>query len=89
MELRVLEKRPEMLRMEVVGESHTLLNLLTEYAWEAKASQASYIIRHPYLSQPELIVKSKNPKKTVSDAAQIIIDRAKEFRHGFERALKR
>jgi len=89
MELKVIEKKPDKLSMEVVGETHTLLNVLTEYAWEAKASQASYIIDHPYLSQPELTVKSKNPKKTLSDAAQIIIDSSREFKVGFERALKK
>jgi len=89
MELKVIEKKPDKLSMEVVGETHTLLNVLTEYAWEAKASQASYIIDHPYLSQPELTVKSKNPKKTLSDAAQIIIDNTREFKVGFERALKK
>ena len=89
MELKVIEKKPDKLSMEVVGETHTLLNVLTEYAWEAKASQASYIIDHPYLSQPELIVRSKNPKKTLSDAAQILIDNSREFKIGFERALKK
>ena len=89
MELKVLEKKPNRLRVEVLGETHTLLNLVTEYAWLAKASQASYIIQHPYLSEPELIINSTDPKKTLSNAAQIIIDRAKEFKLGFERALKR
>jgi DNA-directed RNA polymerase subunit L len=89
MELKVIEKKPDKLRMELVGETHTLLNILTEYAWDAKASQASYIIDHPYLSQPELIVKSKNPKKTLSDAAQMIIDRSKDFKTVFGRAVKR
>ncbi len=88
MELKVLEKKPDKIRIEVIGESHTLLNVLTEYAWEAKASQASYVIDHPYLSNPELIIKSKNPKKTLNDAAQIVIDRSKEFRTGFGRAVK-
>jgi len=89
MELRVLQKKPDKLRIEVEGETHTLLNLLTEYAWEAKASQASYIVQHPYLSQPELIIKSKNPKKTASNAAQILIDRSLDFRTAFGRAIKR
>lgn len=89
MELKVLESRPDKMRMEVIGETHTLLNILTEYAWEAKAGQASYVMDHPYLSQPELIIKSANPKKTLSDAAQIVIDRSKEFRTAFERAAKK
>jgi DNA-directed RNA polymerase subunit L len=89
MELKVIERRPDRLGIRVSGETHTLLNILTEYAWEAKASQASYMIEHPYLSQPEIIVKSKNPKKTLSDAAQIIIDRSREFKSAFDRSLKK
>jgi DNA-directed RNA polymerase subunit L len=89
MELKVIEKKPDKIRMEVIGESHTLLNVLTEYAWEAKASQASYVIDHPYLSNPELMVKAKNPKKVLSDAAQIVIDRSKEFQTAFGRAVKK
>jgi DNA-directed RNA polymerase subunit L len=89
MELKVIETQPQRLRLRVSGETHTLLNILTEYAWEAKASQASYMIEHPYLSQPEIIVRSKNPKKTLSDAAQIIIDRSKEFKSAFVRSLRK
>jgi len=89
MEIKVIENGERKLKMELVGESHTFLNLITEYAWLAKASQASYMIKHPYLSQPLLSVMSPHPKKTLSDAAQIIIDRAEEFGKAFDRALKK
>ena len=89
MELKVLESKPGKLKLNVLGETHTLLNLITEYAWMAKASQASYIIEHPYLSDPTLIVKSANPKKTLKDAATIIIDKTEEFQRGFKRALRK
>lgn len=89
MELKVLESRPDKLKVEVGGETHTLLNILTEYAWDTGASQSSYIIEHPYLSQPELIIRSKNPKKTLTDAAQLVIDHSKDFKVSFERAVKK
>jgi len=89
MELKVIEKKPDKLSVEVVGETHTLLNVLTEYAWEAKASQASYTIKHPYLSQPQIHVKSKNPKKTLSDAAQMIMSHSKDFKTSFDRAVRK
>ena len=89
MELKVLDKKPNRLKLEVAGENHTLLNLVTEYAWLAKASHASYIIQHPYLSEPKLIVSSPDPKKTLNNAAQMIIDRTEEFQRGFKRALKK
>ncbi|MBN1896593.1 MAG: hypothetical protein JW789_02590 [Candidatus Aenigmarchaeota archaeon] len=89
MELKVLESKADKLNVEVMGETHTLLNIVSEYAWDTGASQSSYIIEHPYLSQPKLIVKAKNPKKTVSDAAQLVADRSKEFRVAFDRAAKK
>ena len=89
MELKVLEKKADKLKLQVTGETHTFLNLVSEYAWLAKAKQASYIVKHPYLSEPELIVKSSNPKKTLKDANQIIIDRTEEFQRSFKRALKK
>jgi DNA-directed RNA polymerase subunit L len=89
MELKVIENKDDTLRVRVSGETHTLLNILTEYAWEVKAKQATYIIDHPYLSSPELMVKSSDPKKTLNDAAQVIIDRSKEFRTAFDRAAKK
>jgi DNA-directed RNA polymerase subunit L len=88
MELKVLEQTTDKLKLQVLGETHTFLNLITEYAWLAKASQACYIIKHPYLSEPELIVKSANPRKTLRDAAQIIVDKTEEFQKGFKRLLK-
>lgn len=89
MELKVLEDKPNRMKLEVLGETHTLLNILTEYAWLAKADQASYMIQHPYLSQPELIIRSSNPRKTLKDSAQIIIDKAEEFQKGFNRVAKK
>jgi DNA-directed RNA polymerase subunit L len=89
MTIKVLEKKKDKLKVEVVGESHTLLNLLREKAWKVGAKQSAYIIKHPYLSQPEIIIRAKNPGKVLNDAAQLIIDDAKEFGKGFKRTLKR
>ena len=89
MELNVLENSAGKLKVEVRGETHTLLNIITEYAWVAKATQASYIISHPYLSEPELIVRSQNPKKTLSDAAGMVIEKTDDFQKSFKRAQRK
>jgi len=88
MELKIIEKKQEKLKVEVKGESHTFLNLLRESAWESGAEQASYIIEHPYLSQPHIIVMAKNPKKVLTSAAQKIINDAKELEKETTRVLK-
>jgi DNA-directed RNA polymerase subunit L len=89
MEIKVLEKKANRLKLSVLGETHTFLNLITEYSWLGKGSRASYMIKHPYLSEPELIVSSQNPKKTLKDAAQTITDRTQEFGRVFTRAMKK
>jgi DNA-directed RNA polymerase subunit L len=89
MELSAIEKGKGKLRVEVRGETHTMLNLIRENSWKAGAKQASYIIQHPYISQPEVIIRSKNPSKTLKDAAQLIIDDSKGFSTAFKRAMKK
>lgn len=89
MELRAVEKKKEKLKVEVIGETHTLLNLLRENAWKDKADQASYMIEHPYLAKPKIIVRAKDPKKVLVNSAQMIIDDSKDFSKEFKRAMKR
>jgi DNA-directed RNA polymerase subunit L len=89
MDLQVVEQKGDKIQIEVKGENHTLLNLIRENAWKAGADQASYMIKHPYLSTPKIIIKSKHPKKVLTDAAQIAIDDATAFEKSFRRALKK
>ena len=89
MQLKVTDKGKDSIRIEVSGETHTLLNLLRENAWTAGARQASYTIKHPYLSQPEMYVVAADPKKTLASAAQITIDQAQDFAVAFKRSLKK
>jgi len=89
MELSAIEKGKERLRVVVRGETHTMLNLIRENTWKAGARQSSYIIQHPYISQPEIIVRSKNPSKTLRDSAQMVIDDSRDFSVAFKRAMKK
>ncbi|MFH1445744.1 MAG: DNA-directed RNA polymerase subunit L [Nanoarchaeota archaeon] len=87
MNLKVVEKSQNKIRIEVAGECHTLLNLLRETAWKEGAKQASYMIQHPYLSQPEIIIYSNDPKKVLIDSSTKIESYVKEFSQEFKRAL--
>jgi DNA-directed RNA polymerase subunit L len=89
MELNAIEKAKGRMRIEVRGESHTLLNIIRENSWKEGAEQASYIIQHPYISHPELIVRAKDPAKTLKGAAQKMVDDGKEFSVAFKRAIKK
>lgn len=88
MKLNVVEKSKEKISIEIAGETHTFLNLLRENAWKAGSKQASYIIKHPYLSEPRFIVMAKNPLKVLNDANQMILDQAKEFQTEVKKKLK-
>jgi len=89
MKLTALEKKENKNVIEVEGETHTFLNLLKETAWDVGSEQASYIIEHPNLSEPKLILRAKNPRKILERAAQMIIDQAKEFENEFRRVSKK
>jgi DNA-directed RNA polymerase subunit L len=89
MKLALLENVEGKMVLEVKGENHTFLNLLRDNAWSAESKQASYMIEHPYLSEPKLIIRADNPRKVLDNSAQAIIDSAKEFEKEFRRVSKK
>ena len=89
MKLEVLEDEKNKLKVAVHGESHTLLNIVRENAWKAGADQASYVIEHPFLTPPQVVVSSDNPKKTLNAAVQLTIEQAKEFDKEFSASVKK
>lgn len=89
MDVNILEEKEDMISLEVGGESHTFLNLLTNVSWSEGANHAVYFIEHPYLSKPKLVVKSGNPRKVLKDSAQKIIDDCEDFSKKFKRALNK
>ncbi len=89
MNIKALEKKKDRFVIEVRGEDHTLLNLLREKSWKAGAQQANYMIEHPYLAVPKIIIKASDPKKVLRGAAELVVSEAKEFGKQFGRAMRR
>jgi DNA-directed RNA polymerase subunit L len=85
MKLVLLESTEGKMSLEVRGENHTFLNLIRENAWDAGSKQSSYMIEHPYLSEPKLIIRADNPRKILDNSAQAILDDAKDFEKEFKR----
>lgn len=88
MKVEVLEDENDVLKIEI-HDNLTLVNLLNENIWKQRGlDYAAYAQDHPYISKPVLVVKSKNPKRSLLDAADRIIEDVKELRKQFEREMK-
>ena len=87
MEIQILEENDNLLRVEV--DNTTLVNLLNEKIWKQRGVDFSaYRIDHPYLSKPVITVRGKNPKKTLIDATDKILEDVETLRKKFQSALK-
>ena len=63
MELRVIEKEHDLLRVELPKAEETLLIPLVEALQaEEKVVEARYLIGHPYLDRPSLVLRTKGEK---------------------------
>lgn len=87
MNIEVLEDSDEKLKIRI-DTNLTLINLLNERIWNQKVDVSAYRLEHPYLAKPEIMVRSKNPKKAIVEAAGEILYEIKEFRKQFAAAVK-
>jgi len=92
MNVKVLEKGPNGLRIEIEGESHTFCNVLQKVLLEDETVEmAGYDIHHPLVSNPVIYIHTKGkrrPETALREAAEKIRTRSREFRTSFEKALK-
>lgn len=96
METKILKKTANELRIEIVGEGHTLCNLLQKALLEDETVEiGGYSIEHPLVSNPVVYVRmkekrkpEKRPETALKEAAERVRHRSREFRTSFEKALK-
>jgi len=96
MNLRVLKRTPDEMRIEIEGEGHTFCNLLQKTLLEDDTVDvAGYSIQHPLVSNPVIYVRmkakrkpEKRPETALKEAAEKIRQCNKEFRVSFEKALR-
>ena len=82
MKLRVLEEEKNKLKIEVIGETHTLCNVIRNELWGNKSIDvAGYHIEHPMVSSPVLFVKTEkeDPKKALINAASSLKKKISEL----------
>ena len=94
MELRVIDKSDEELRIEVAGEDHTFMNVLKGALLETPGVAAATYDLNPEQSggqtEPILSVKTEDgtdPLDALADAADRIQTTTGEFRDAFSAAL--
>lgn len=92
MQLRVLEKEPNKIVIEVNGEGHTLCNLLESVLLEDEdVKLASYNISHPLVAKPVIIVQTKenkSPEAALKETVEKILERGRKLKEEFEKAFK-
>jgi DNA-directed RNA polymerase subunit L len=91
MELKILEKSDDEMKMEIAGESHTLLNMLKIILLEdERVHTASYDMKHVTVSEPILFIKTENadPIDVVKDAVAKLITDCEEFTTVFNKAVE-
>jgi len=95
-DIKILKKTPDEMRIEILDEGHTFCNLLEKTLLEDETVElGGYSIEHPLVSNPVVYVKmkekrkpEKRPETALKEAAEKIRHRNREFRTGFEKALK-
>ena len=86
MNLKILNKTDTELEMEIVGETHTLLNLLKTILLEDDTVEiATYDIKYLGISEPIVYVRTngKDPVQAVRSALQKMVAICDEFRSVF------
>jgi DNA-directed RNA polymerase subunit L len=96
MDVKILKKTPDEMRIEIVGEGHTLCNLLQRALLDDETVEiGGYNIDHPLVSNPIVYVvmkakrkPEKRPETALKEAAERVRHINREFQASFDKALK-
>jgi DNA-directed RNA polymerase subunit L len=96
MDIKVLKKTTDEMRIEISGEGHTFCNVLQKALLEDETVESGgYSVEHPLISSPIVYVRmkerrkpEKRPETALKEAAEKIRHRNREFISSFEKALK-
>lgn len=63
MELKILSKTENELKLEVIGETHTFCNLLQQFLLEDLSVEVTgYTVPHPLIASPVVYIRTKKGK---------------------------
>ena len=86
MNIKVIEKTDNKIKIEIGSESHTLLNTLKSSLLEdSRVEIATYDIKHPSFSEPILFVRTNDvdPVIAIKEATQRIVEVYEDFKTVF------
>ncbi len=93
MNIRILEKKDNELRVEIEGEGHTLCNAIKSILFEDEALVfAGYRIEHALLSKPILYISTngkKDPLVLLNETLKKLEMRIEEFKEKFRKELEK
>ena len=92
MEIKILDDKKNKLMLEVKGVDHTLCNALKTELWNDKHVKiATYSIRHPQISVPQIIVETDgevSPKNALINAVQRMHKTNEKFKKEFSASIR-
>jgi DNA-directed RNA polymerase subunit L len=92
MQLKVLKKTSQELKLEIEGEGHTLCNLLESVLLEDDNVEfASYHMPHPLISNTIITIRTNKklkPEDALKTACEKVLQRGRELNDVFTQALE-
>ena len=92
MEIKILDDKKNKLIIEVKGVDHTLCNSLKTELWDDKHVKiATYSIRHPQISMPQMIIETdgeESPRNALINAVQRLQKNNVKFKKEFTAAIR-
>ncbi len=92
MEVKILDDKKNKIILEIKGVDHTLCNALKAELWNDKHVKiATYSIRHPQISIPQVIVETDgevSPKNALINAVQRLHKNNEKFKKEFSVAIR-
>ncbi len=92
MEIKIMKKTKNELKIQIVGEGHTFCNILQKaLVKDKRVDMAGYNIKHPLTAIPILYINTKarsKPDAVLLQAVKQMQKDTKAFKLAFEKALK-
>lgn len=86
MEIKILKEEKNRIEFEIIGEDHTLCNVIRDELWnEDNVDISAYNIKHPLISNPVMLVETSkgDPRKALQGAVSDLKKKIKELKNNF------